>query len=436
MEITLTYADFLEKKQRAHSPSGFVVESVNPILFDFQKAVVKWSLERGRSCIFAGTGLGKTMMQIEWAKHVGGRVLVIAPLAVSGQTIREAEFLGVQAIRAESGADVGSTGVYITNYDRLHLFENIIFDGVVLDESSILKSHDGAYRKYIQDRFSRTPYKLPCTATPSPNDYMELGTHAELVGAMTRPEMLATYFVHDGGDTSKWRLKKHAVADFWKWVSTWACVFSHPRDIGFEHSGYELPQLHFHDHIVEVESTITGGLFGDSKVSATHVFKVLRESAADRVKAVAELVASQPDEPWIIWCNTDAEQKLIEQALPGIVSVKGSDSAAHKESSLLGFADGKFKTIVTKPSIAGFGLNWQRCARMCFCGVTYSFEQLYQSVRRCWRFGQTRQVHVYLVTCNAQESIKSSLRAKDEAFMSMSREMSKYCSMEMKNYAN
>lgn len=433
--MSLSYADFIESKVKRHVPSG--IEGIKPhkYLFDFQKATVRWALHKGKACIFAGTGLGKTLMQAEFAKHVPGTRLILAPLAVAGQTVREAEILGLDIRRVENGSQIEGDGAYITNYDRLHHFEDVKVDGIILDESSILKSHDGQYRQYIQDRFRHTPYKLACTATPAPNDYMELGTHAEFVGAMSRMEMLATYFMHDGGDTSKWRLKRHAIGDFWRWVSSWACVFSHPRDIGFSADGYDLPPLHFHDATVEVESSIGGGLFGDVDVSATTLYKVLKESAEDRARIVAEIVGKEPNEPWLIWCNTDHEQNLLEKALPGAVSVRGSDSSAHKESSLLGFADGKFRVLITKPAIAGFGMNWQRCARMVFCGVTYSFEQLYQAVRRCWRFGQTRQVHAWLVTCNAQESVKSSLKAKEEAFTNMAVEMARHCTQEVLTYA-
>jgi hypothetical protein len=255
---------------------------------------------------------------------------------------------------------------------------------------------------------------------------MELGTHAEFVGAMTRAEMLATFFVHDGGDTSKWRLKRHAVSDFWQWVSTWATVFSHPRDIGFDQPGFDLPELHIHDHRVDIELD----LFDSAKVNATRVFQVLRDSSPERAKITASIVAESND-PVIVWCNTNDEQDDIENAIPWLVGVRGSDSDSHKEDALCGFGNGKYNGIVTKPKIAGFGMNWQRCNRMVFCGVTYSFEQVYQSIRRCWRFGQERDVHVHFVTCNAQESIMSALSAKEEAFNDMAREMRKYCRLEV-----
>lgn len=426
------YEAYVERKKRNHAPCGIDIDEsdMSGMLFAFQKSVTRWALHKGRCCIFAGTGLGKTLMQIEFLRHIPGVRLIVAPLAVSSQTISEGLKIGTLIRKARVAADIDGPGIYVTNYDRIHLFEDVAIDAVVLDESSILKSHDGKYRQYLQDRFSHTSYRLACTATPSPNDYMELGTHAEFVGAMSRAEMLATYFVHDGADTSKWRLKKHAQRDFWRWVATWACVFSHPRDIGFEQKGYDLPPLTFERHEVTVESTIAGGLFGDDDVSASQVFAVLRESAPDRALVTARLVASDPVGSWLIWCNTNDEQDLIEKAIPGCVGVRGDDSPDVKEDRLLGFADGRYRILVTKPKIAGFGMNWQRCHQMIFCGVTYSFEQMYQAVRRSWRFGQKRPVTAHIVTCNAQESIASALKAKEEAFNTMAGEMRKHMDME------
>lgn len=431
MQDNSTYTSFLEAKTRSHGPTGIEPKDVHSTLFPFQQSVTSWALRKGRACIFAGTGLGKTLMQCEYMRQVEGNRLIVAPLAVAGQTVQEARKLGMRVNHVRTADNFMPGKCNIVNYDRLHLLEDIDMDAVCLDESSILKSHDGAYRQYIQDRFRSTPFKLACTATPSPNDYMELGTHSEFMGAMSRAEMLATFFVHDGGETSKWRLKKHAVADFWKWVASWACVFTHPRDIGFDQDGFDLPPLTFHDHIAEVESTVSGGLFGDSAVSATQLYAVLRESAERRVEMVADIVNVEPYEPWLIWCNTEQEQDLILRAIPDIVSVRGSDSIEAKEDRLCGFALGQYQRLVTKPKIAGFGMNWQRCSRMVFCGVTYSFEQTYQAVRRCWRFGQTKPVHAHFVTCNAQDSVRSALKAKDEAFKSMAKEMQRYCTQEV-----
>lgn len=423
--MTLDYQAFIERKTRAHTPSGLEA-TPHSVLFPFQRYASSWALRTGKACLFAGTGMGKTLMQCDFMRHIDGVRLIVAPLGVAMQTVEEAKALGMTVKLARSPSDFDGDGVYITNYDSLHVAEDQNLSAVVLDESSIIKSHDGMMRQYIQGRFAATPYKLACTATPAPNDYMELGTHAEFVGAMTRVEMLATFFTHDGGDTSKWRLKKHARSDFWRWVSTWALVFAHPRDIGFEQSGYDLPPLEFRDRIIDIEPEFGQGLFGDAQVSATQVFSTLRNSAPERCAAVAEIVASEPNESWLVWCHTDEEQRLIERLVPGIASVAGSHSVAQKEDGLMGFASGKYKILVTKPRIGGYGMNWQHCSRMVFCGVTYSFEQVYQCVRRCWRFGQTRPVIVYMVTCNAQDSIKTALRSKDEAFKSMADEMCRY----------
>lgn len=429
--MSLSYAEFVASKRKRHGEFGIDAQDIHPSLFDFQSAIVRWALKKGRACVFAGTGLGKTRMQCEIMRHVPGKRLLVAPLAVAEQTITEARDLsGMRIQRVHHGDDVRADGVYIVNYDRLHHVEGIPFDAVGLDESSIIKSHDGAYRQYIQERFSKTPYRFAFTATPSPNDYMELATHAEFMGAMTRNEMLATYFMHDGGDTSQWRLKRHARADFWEWVSSWAVVLNHPSDLGYHQDGYNLPELRIHDHIVEVESTIGGGLFGDASVSATKLHKVLKDSAEDRVDVVRQLVEADPRD-WLIWVNTDHEQNLIEKAIPGIASVRGSDSEKDKTDRLLGFATGVHHSLVTKPKIAGFGMNWQRCHKMAFCGVTYSFEQMYQAIRRCWRFGQTSPVDVHVVTCNAQETVKAALESKRQAFMTMAQEMGRYCIQEV-----
>lgn len=421
------YAAFLEAKSKTHVAKGISVpkSKLSTTLYDFQKDVVIWALDKGRSCLFADTGLGKTAMQVEFAKQVSeGKRLIVAPLGVNEQTIQEAhEHNGVKIKRANTDADISGSGIYITNYERLERIESR-FDAIVLDESDILQSFDGHYRKYIQERFDETRFKLACTATPAPNDYMELGTHAEFVGAMTRQEMLATYFCHDGADTSKWRLKRHAVGDFWRWVSTWAAVFRHPRDLGYEIEGYDLPPLEFFTHVVDVEPS-AGGLFGGD-VSATSLYKTLKNSAEERVDVVWRLIQAEPDEPWLIWCHTDEEQRMLEKCITNAVSVYGSLDIETKVDRLMGFASGKYPRLISKPKIAGSGLNLQRCRRMAFCGVTYSFKQVYQCSRRCWRYGQTKPVHAHLVICNEQESVKQVLDIKQNAFDDMAADIKKY----------
>lgn len=423
----MTYTEFLESKAKTHVAKGVTVKrnKLTKVAHEFQKDVSLWSLEKGRSCIFGGTGTGKTLIQCEFAAHVSdGKRLIVAPLGVNEQTIQEAkDHNGLDIVRANSDADISGSGIYITNYERLERIESQ-FDAIILDESSIMKSFDGHYRKYIQERFDGTRFKLACTATPAPNDYMELGTHAEFVGAMTRQEMLATYFCHDGADTSKWRLKRHAVGDFWRWVSTWAAVFSHPRDLGYELDGYDLPPLEMITHVVDVEPPM-GSLFG-GEVSATSLYKTLKNSAEERVDVVWRLIEAEPDEPWLIWCHTDEEQKMLEKCIKGSASVYGGLDVEVKVDRLLGFANGKYDRLITKPKIAGQGLNFQRCRRMAFCGVTYSFEQVYQCVRRCWRYGQTKPVYAHLVICNEQESVKAAIDIKQNAFDDMAADIKKY----------
>lgn len=416
------YAEFLAKKKRSHTHSGFdSITDVYP-MFDFQHYVTKWATRTGKSCVFAGTGLGKTRMQVAWAdqvaNHTGKPVLILAPLAVSGQTIEEAELMGVEIDRHHPR-------IQISNYERLHECD-INYGGVVLDESSILKSHDGHYRQAITDRFKDTPYKIALSATPAPNDYMELGTHAEFMGVCSRLEMLATYFTHDGGDTSKWRLKKHARRDFWQWVSTWAMCFNNPEDIGFDGSQYILPELNIVEHVMPTAHDGLGGLFGETLgTSATQIHQTQRHSSEGRIARAVEIEA-ESDDQIILWCSTNDEQMAILKAIPHAVSIIGSDSPEKKEKALLGFSHGEFKTLVTKPSIAGFGMNWQRCSRMVFVSISYSFEMLYQSIRRCYRFGQTRPVTAHLLYSESEDAIRQSLRFKSDSHSSMLDEMRAY----------
>jgi hypothetical protein len=425
------YQAFIANKRRRHKDSGIVVESVHPRLFDFQSEVAKWALKKGRACVFAGTGLGKTAMQAEILNHCPGTRVIVAPLAVALQTIKEAETMGIHINRVLEKSDLVSGSINIINYDRFDQLEDVAIDAIALDESSILKSHDGKFRQYLTDRCQDIPMRFAFTATPSPNDYMELGTHAEFVGAMTRDVMLATYFTHDGGDTSVWRLKRHARSEFWQWVGSWAMVFQHPSDIGFECDGYDLPELTIHNHTVDTGHEGLGGLFGGETTNATNLYKGLRESAEERVENVAEIVAEDPLSPWLIWCNTDDEQSRLEKAFPTFATVKGSQPQSVKEDGLIGFATGKHNSLITKPKIAGFGMNWQRCNKMVFCGVTYSFEQVYQAIRRCYRFGQANRVEVHFVTHGGHEGVMAALRAKEEAFKSMAAEMRKYCKEQM-----
>lgn len=418
----ISYDSFINNKRATMPPSGFAVDRdmLHDSLFEFQKDIVRWALRRGRAAIFAGTGLGKTRMQIEWAMNVhrmsGGDVLLLAPLAVAAQTIREGAVLGYEITMCRSQDDV-KPGLNIANYEMLHHFEPVLFEGIVLDESSILKSFTGKMRTDLIESFAFTPYRLACTATPAPNDYMEIGNHAEFLGVMNRTEMLSMYFVHDGGDTSKWRLKGHAEDTFWKWVANWGVVLEKPSDLEYPDDGYILPPLTINDHVIEVE--------GEQAKTLSQRQKARRETVEERVAACAEIV-NATDEPFLVWCDLNVESEMLTKAIPGAVEVKGSDKPAHKEKALLDFAAGKIRVLVTKPSIAGFGMNWQHCADMAFVGLSDSFEQVFQAVRRCYRFGQTRPVNVTMITSSREGATAENIKRKETDFRNMVAEMVKY----------
>lgn len=411
----MNYQDFIAQKHRSMQPVGFEVASVSPKLFEFQADLVKWALRRGRACLFADCGMGKTFMQLEWARHVSayarGRVLILAPLAVAAQTVSEGAKLGVVVTLCREPEDVRD-GVNIVNYDRLEKFDVSQFVGVVLDESSILKSQDGKTRAAIIESFSRTQYRLACSATPAPNDHMELGNHAEFVGAMSTQEMLATYFVHDGGETQKWRLKGHAKRDFWRWVCSWAAMIRKPSDLGYDDGDFVLPPITYHDHVVETEAP-EGFLFAIEAETLQERLAARRSSIAERVAECAALVNAS-SEPWIIWCNLNQESAILAESIADAVEVTGSDSAESKERSMLDFSAGKIRVLVTKPSIAGFGMNWQHCRNIAFVGLSDSWESYYQAVRRCWRFGQTRSVNVHVITARTEGAVTANIKRKEE----------------------
>lgn len=410
------YEMFLESKRINTESTGFNIENVNEKLFSFQQDITKWSLKKGRSAIFAGTGLGKTIMQLEWAKHIyeheNKPVLILAPLAVSNQTVQEGIKFGIDVTSCRSQTDV-IDGINITNYEMLHNFDVSAFVGVVLDESSILKSFTGSVRNEIITQFQYTPYKLACTATPSPNDYMELGNHAEFLNVMSRTEMLSTFFVHDGGDTSKWRLKKHAVKEFWKWVSSWAVMLRNPVDLGYTDVDFTLPELRIHEIVVDK----TGYIVREAK-TLNDRRQARRDSIHDRVSCAAEIANSQ-NGSCLVWCDLNTESELLTKSINGAVEVKGSDKPDHKTNSMLGFATGDIKTMVSKPSICGFGMNFQVCNTMIFVGLSDSFEQYYQAVRRCWRFGQTKPVDVYIITSEREGAVVENIKRKEKDFDEM-----------------
>jgi hypothetical protein len=415
----MDYQEFIESKRPADVPTGIDSDvDINPMLFGFQSDITRWALRRGRAAIFADCGLGKTPMQLEWAAHVVGYterpVLVVAPLAVSQQTIREGRKFGVDVTPARTRGDIGMDGVYITNYEQVHNFDPDVFGGVVLDESSILKSHTGKYRTQLIEMFANIPFRLAATATPAPNDHMELANHAEFLGVMSRNEMLATFFVHDSSSTQEWRLKGHAEDEFWKWMASWAVSIAKPSDLGYADDGYTLPELRTMEHIVTVDHTDApdGMLFRPVAVGLGEVREEQKRTVEDRARAAADIINAS-DDCWIVWVNRNDEADAVCAMIPDAVEVRGSDNPDDKARRMLEFSDGQIRVLVTKPSIAGFGMNWQHCANMAFVGLSYSYEQFYQASRRCWRFGQTRDVNCHVIVAETEGSVLESIRRKD-----------------------
>lgn len=416
----MTYEQVIENKVRRLEPCGFQPSPINPLLFDWQRRIVERAVRIGRSSIFAECGLGKTAMQLETARQITEQTnrpaLIFAPLAVGKQTEREAEKFGIEARYVRDRGDMQSAltngvKVFVTNYERLDKFNPDDFRSVVLDESSILKALDGKTRKRLTEFSANIPYRLCCTATPAPNDHMELGNHAEYLGVMTAAEMLATFFVHDGGDTSKWRLKGHAQKEFWRWVTSWATAVSKPSDIGGSDEGFVLPALEIYQVTVDAESD-GQHLFPMEANTLSERRDARRVSIGDRVAACAELVNDQPDEQWLIWCNLNAESEALAKEC-GAIEVRGSDSVEAKEEMLLAFAAGELPRLVTKPSIAGFGMNFQQCARNAVVGLSDSWEQYYQLIRRTWRFGQKRAVQCYVITAETEGAVVRNIERKD-----------------------
>lgn len=413
------YVEFLETKRVAAPEVGFEVapEDLNPALFGFQRDIVTWALRRGRAAIFADTGLGKTAMQLEWAYRVhertGRDVLVLAPLAVGAQTVREAEKFGIQATLCRDAGDV-RTGINVTNYERLHHFEPEDFGGLVLDESSILKNFSGVTRKQIQAFAEFIEYRLACTATPAPNDLLEITNHSEFVGAMRGVEIISLFFIADNSDvTRKYRLKGHSEKAFYEWLATWAVAVRKPSDLGYPDGNFKLPPLHTHQLMTEAATVSEDRLFEVEARTLDERRIARRESTEDRVARAVELVEAEPDEAWLLWCGLNRESEMLARAIPDAVEVLGSDSPEHKEKALLDFAEGRVRVLITKPSIAGHGMNFQRCARMAFVGLSDSFEQIYQATRRCWRYGQTRPVECYVVTAENEGAVSENIKRKE-----------------------
>lgn len=372
--------------------------------------------------MWADCGLGKSFIQIEWAKQIPGDVLILAPLAVASQTVAEASKLGVDVNYRRHGDDVTS-GITITNYEMLEHFDVARFTGVVLDESSILKNYTGAFRNLIIESFGRTPFRLACTATPAPNDHMELGNHAEFVGAMSRTEMLSMFFVHDGGETSQWRLKGHAESAFWKWVCSWAVMLRKPSDLGYDDNGFVLPPIEIHRCVVE-SGTAGDFLFPMEANTLQERIAARRNTVEDRALECVRLINDHPDDKWVVWCGLNSEQERVAELLgERCVSVTGSDAPDKKIKAEQDWRLGSVPVIATKPSIMGLGLNWQHCHRQIFVGLSDSWEEYYQAVRRCWRFGQTQSVDVYVVTSSVEGRVVENIKRKEADANRMAMEM-------------
>lgn len=428
----MTYHEFLKTKEIRTESVGFEPTADNPKLFQWQSDIVRWALMKGRAAIFADCGLGKTPMQLQWAQqvaaHEGKPVLICAPLAVAAQTKREGEKFDVPVTICRSRDDI-RPGVNITNYEMLEHFDAADFSGVVLDESSILKDATSATRKLLTEKFRYTPFKLCCTATPSPNDFMELGTHSEFLGIMNQPEMLATFFCHDGGNTSKWRLKGHAETKFFEWIASWACCLTNPADLGYDGSDFILPELNIIEVVTKSKNMMDSEgqylMFAETSQTLNERREARRNSLADRVMTAAE-IANSTDEQVLVWCDLNAESEALTAAINGAVEVRGSQTPDHKESAMNGFTDGTHRVLVSKPSIAGWGMNWQQCNTEIFVGLSDSFEAYYQAVRRCWRFGQTRTVTVYIIISEAEGCVKQNIERKQADAQRMTQELVKY----------
>jgi len=416
----MKYAEFLQSKQKKLRDVGFEVIELNDHLFPFQRDIVHKALKRGKYAIFADCGLGKTFMQLEWAlrvaEHENMPVLLLCPLAVGAQTIREAERFGIDAQKFPNGK------VQVLNYDQIEHVDPRKFAGVVLDESSILKNMQGKMRNAIIDKFKDTGYKLACTATPSPNDPVELGNHSEFLDVMKMTEMSAMYFVHDGGNTNKWRLKKHSVENFYQWVGTWASVLRKPSDIGHEDKGYDLPDLNFYETTIETDERHNGMLFNEVAVSATNFNQELRLTKLDRIEQAVNIV-NQSEEPFIIWIRQNEEGELLRKLLPDAVEVKGSDKTEAKEQAFIDFVNGNFRILITKPKIAQFGLNFQHCQNQVFAALDFSFEGLYQAIRRSYRFGQKNEVNIYIITTDTMQNVIETIKRKQDQFEEMNKAM-------------
>lgn len=409
----MSYRDFLEAKRAKAPATGVTAVDVHPSLYPWQAEIVEWAARVGRAAIWADTGLGKTRMQLEWARIMAGSdgsALVVAPLAVCAQTVREAAAVGVAAEYVRTGAEVRGPGIWVTNYEMVERFDPSLFRAVVLDEASILKQSNGKTRTMLIERFANVDYRLACTATPAPNDPEELTNQAEFLGAMSRVNMLAAYFVHD---QDGWRPKGHASGPMFEWMASWAIAVRRPSDMGYPDDDYVLPGLEIRSHLIPVEVEQEGQLFATDLGGVGGRSAIRKATLEARCEAAIGIVEAEPTEPWVLWCGLNDEADLLASRIPGAVNVKGSMTPEEKARELLAFADGDTRVLVTKPSLAAFGLNWQHCARMAFVGLSDSYEAYYQAIRRCYRFGQTRVVEAHVVLSELEGQIAQNVERKE-----------------------
>ena len=425
-EYSNDYNLFLKEKEEKRVASGFEVKDseLNSNLFDWQREIVKWCLKKGKCALFEDTGMGKTIQQLAWAEaivnHTKGKVLIIAPLAVSKQTAQEGEKFGIKVNIIENEDDI-KEGISVTNYEKLHKFDLSQFIGVCLDESSILKSYSGKTTMELIDTFRYTPYKLSCSATPSPNDYTELGNQAEFLNVMTMSEMLATYFINDASHGNGWRLKGHSEIEFYKWITEWAILINNPSNLGYDGSKFILPKLNINKIIIESDTWDTNTLFAIPAETLGERREARKSSIPQKIDKIRELISRM--DSCLVWCDFNYESEELKKAIPEGYEIKGSDTPEYKEKGMTGFSTGEVKYLISKPSICGFGMNWQNCNNMIFCGLSDSYEQFYQAIRRCWRFGQKKEVNVYVIISDKETNILENIKKKETQHQNMSKNM-------------
>ena len=424
----ISYEEFLKGKEFCAQSCGFEVEKekINPNAFDYQKDIIAWACKKGKCAILTGCGSGKTLMQLEWSRlvHEDTRkpVLIVAPLSVVKQTQNEADKFGVGVVHICRTQEDVENGINITNYDMISHFDPSAFSGVCLDESSILKSYTGKFQNILTDMFCKTPYRLLCTATIAPNDYTEIGTSCEFLGIMNRTEMLATYFVHDGGETSKWRLKKAGTNKFWEWFATWAIYFDSPKDLGYKVEGYDLPELVIHKLFTRSKPE-DGTLFVQLAETLEERRMARKDSLDERTDMAADLINKNEEDQCLVWCDYNDESAMLKKKIYNCVEVKGSDDPEYKAKASIDFAQGNIHALISKPSIFGFGSNFQSCHKMIFCGLSDSYERFYQAVRRCWRFGQKNNVDVYIILSEKEMNVLENITKKQKQMDEMQKQM-------------